>query len=150
MNALSHLTNEFQVFEDNQKNNQDQSGLLIKYIEYLFLIHRRIALIHMGHSIDPRGYLLSLKHVNESLVFLNYQKEFHNGKLVEFRLASVYYMLGICHKYLKNNEMELEMFANSLDLYESLVQMGIDLTRDTQIRDKLVEGSFFDIYLPVF
>lgn len=148
MSSLGQVTAEFQEFEAD--SGLKDSDLACQYVEQLFLIHRRIALIHMEHSRDSRAHLLSLKHANEALVYLNHQRQYYQNdpKLVEFRLASVYYVLGLCHRHLGNQEMELDMFASSLDYYENLVQSGIDLDRDTLIRDKLIEGwsfIFFDL-----
>lgn len=165
MTCASHLVGEFQEFEEEESSSSGKpnnkrlvnNGDLVaaKYIECLFLVHRRIALIHMEHSRrDPRAHLLSLKHANEALVYLNHQRQLtsqsssrlnlnssNDPKLVEFRLASVYYLLGMCHRSLGNGEMELEMFACSLDFYENLVQLNLDRERDTLIRDKLIEGK---------
>lgn len=160
MTCSSHLVAEFQEFEESSSSAKPNNKRLVnngdlvaaKYIEYLFLVHRRIALIHMEHSRrDPRAHLLSLKHANEALVYLNHQRQLSSSsssahlnsndpKLIEFRLASVYYLLGMCHRSLGNGEMELEMFACSLDFYENLVQLNLDRERDTLIRDKLIEG----------
>ena len=86
-------------------------------------------MIHMKHlksnskddSIVEKSYMLILKHVNEASTYLKYQKDFQTEQTFKTRQASVYYLLGVCYRILKNNEMELEMFANSLDLYENLI-----------------------------
>lgn len=145
MSSLSQLGAEFQEFEasENEQQTAPNSKLLTaQYAEYLFLLHRRIALIHMEYSRgDRRAHLLALKHVNDALIYLNSQQR--DAKLAEFRLASVYYLLGVCHQSLGNAEMELEMFACSLDFYENLAQLGgLDLSRETLIRDKLIEGFY--------
>ena len=175
MDATNKLTFEFQQLQQQkQKNeqNKEENGdkksddsskdsslstdsnsiqknfCLIQYIEYLFLIHRKISLIHMKHASESnlaaknkdlveKSYLLSLKHVNESLTYLNYQKEFQTGQIIEFRQASVYFLLGKCHKFLKNSEMELEMFANSLDLYENIIPQN-SYDSETCIKDRIL------------
>ena len=131
-----------------EENLHQKNFCLIQYIEYLFLIHRKISVIHMNHAIEKnlvltnkelveKSFILSLKHVNEALTFLNYQKEFQNGQIIELRQASVFYLLGKCHRFLKNIEMELEMFANSLDLYENIIpQNRYDI--DTCIQDRIL------------
>ena len=131
-----------------EENLYQKNFCLIQYIEYLFLIHRKISLIHMNYAIEKnlvatnkdlveKSFILSLKHVNEALTFLNYQKEFQNGQIIEFRQASVYFLLGKCHRFLKNIEMELEMFANSLDLYENIIPQN-SYDSDTCIKDQIL------------
>ena len=100
----------------NQKLSQLESNyalspkdyFLTQYMEYLFLLHRKIALIHMQHAVDSGKHystavaashshqhqqdlvLLALKHVNESLTYLNYHKEFHNSsQIIQMREASI-------------------------------------------------------------
>ncbi len=100
---------------------------LTQYMEYLFLLHRKIALIHMQRASDSVKHavlsstqcnytkhrqdlvLLALKHVNESLTYLNYHKEFQNSsQIIQLREASIYYLFGKCHRYLNSSEMSLE------------------------------------------
>lgn len=125
----------------------EQNIYVIQYIEYLFLIHRKIALIHIRHAIESnliaqskdlveKSFFLALKYVNEALTYLNYQKEFQIGQIIECRQASIYFLLGKCHKFLKNTEMELEMFANALDLYETIVPQS-SYSSDTFIKDRI-------------
>jgi hypothetical protein len=131
-----------------EENIYQKNYCLIQYIEYLFLIHRKISLLHMNYAIEKKlivtnkdlvekSFILSLKHVNEALTFLNYQKEFQNGQIIEFRQASIYFLLGKCHSHLKNVEMELEMFANSLDLYENIIPQD-SYDTETCIHDKIL------------
>lgn len=168
MNTLNRFTQEFQQLHEqnenlienlNENENEKNSNVpknfcLIQYIEYLFLIHRKIALIHMKHAIETTLQvknksilLIALKHVNESLLYLNYQKEFQSGQIIEFRQASIYFLFGKCHKYLSNNEMELEMFANSLDLYENIIPQN-SFNKETCIRDRIlsIEPKFLNQY----
>lgn len=86
MESLNSLTNEFNSYRSEKRNGWTKNDeCLLKYIEYLFVIHRRIALIHMNHSVDvsishrdknilEKSLLLALKHVNYSLFYLNFQK----------------------------------------------------------------------------
>lgn len=148
MDTLNKFTQEFQKLHENNQGNEKnmipKNFCLIQYIEYLFLIHRKIALIHMKHGMESNLLgknkpilLLALKHVNESLMYLNYQKEFQSGHIIEFRQASIYFLFGKCHKYLKNSEMELEMFANSLDLYENIIPQN-SYNKETCIKDRIL------------
>jgi tetratricopeptide (TPR) repeat protein len=139
MDAKNKLSTEFQQLQQIHHNENDSNNstfltpnldnILLHYIEYLFLLHRKIALIHMNHlknnskedCILEKSYMLTLKHVNEASTYLKYQKDFQSEQTFKIRQASVFYLLGVCHRILKNNEMELEMFANSLDLYENLI-----------------------------
>ena len=81
-------------------------------------------LISKNKDLVEKSFFLALKYVNESLTFLNYQKELQisnsNHQLIDCRQASIYFLLGKCHKSLGNPEMELEMFACALDLYENI------------------------------
>lgn len=134
-----------------EENLYQKNFCLIQYIEYLFLIHRKISLLHMNYGfyatekkiavtnkdLIEKSFILSLKHVNEALTFLNYQKEFQSGQIIEFRQASIYFLLGKCHSHLKNIEMELEMFANSLDLYENIIPQD-SYDSDTIIQDRIL------------
>ena len=131
-----------------EENIFQKNSCLIQYIEYLFLIHRKISLLHMNFAAEKKivltnkdlvekSFILSLKHVNEALTFLNYQKEFQNGQIIELRQASIYFLLGKCHSNLKNVEMELEMFANSLDLYENIIPQD-NYDSDTIIQDRIL------------
>lgn len=139
MDTLTELTAEFHEFETSA--SIENYSLRAQYVEYLFLAHRGVALVHLkAQTPDTRTHLLSLKHANEALVYLNQQKH-ADPKLAAFRLASLFYLLGLCHRSLGNDEMQLEMFASSLDYYENLVQSGIDFDRETLIRDKLIEGE---------
>ncbi|RNA23122.1 Tetratricopeptide repeat 28 [Brachionus plicatilis] len=128
MDSLGKFGLEFQKLQDNLNQSDRKSLILLQYIEYLFFIHRKIALIHLNHASESQNakskqiLFLALKHVNESLMHLNYLKEFESSDETELRLASIYCLFGKCHKYLKNSEMELEMFANSLDIYENVIQ----------------------------
>ena len=62
---------------------------------------------HIKHRQDL--VLLALKHVNESLTYLNYHKEFQNSsQIIQLREASIYYLFGKCHRYLNSSEMSLE------------------------------------------
>lgn len=128
MDSLGKFGQEFQKLQDNLNQVERTSLILLQYIEYLYFIHRKIALIHLNHARESQNsklkqiLFLALKHVNESLMYLNYLKEFESSDETELRLASIYYLFGKCHKYLKNSEMELEMFANSLDIYENVIQ----------------------------
>ncbi|CAF0924045.1 unnamed protein product [Brachionus calyciflorus] len=146
MDSLNKFTLEFQKLQEilDQNENSKRSLNLLQYIEYLFLIHRKIALIHLNHVNDQMQNLklkqilfLALKHVNESLMYLNYLKEFEASDETELRQASIYYLFGKCHKYLRNAEMELEMFANSLDIYES-VCLSLNLNSGVIINDGLI------------
>lgn len=74
--------------------------------------------------------------MNEALTYLNYQKEFQIGQITEFRQASIFFLLGKCHKFLKNTEMELEMFANALDIYENIIPQS-GYTENTLIKDRI-------------
>ena len=128
MDSLTKFGSEFQKLQENLNKIDRKSLILLQYIEYLFFIHRKIALIHLNHAKESQNtklrqiLFLALKHVNESLMYLNYLKEFESNDQTELRLASIYFLFGKCHKYLKNSEMELEMFANSLDIYENVIQ----------------------------
>ena len=150
---------------DNKSKNPEENYFLIQYIEYLFLIHRKIALIHIKHAIESnliaknkdlveKSFFLALKYVNEALTYLNYQKEFQIGQIIECRQASIYFLLGKCHKFLKNTEMELEMFANALDLYENIVPQN-SYDSETYIKDRITttnqqttkgNNSFADLF----
>jgi tetratricopeptide (TPR) repeat protein len=141
MDSKNKFSAEFQQLQQIHHNENDSNNsvfltpnldnILLHYIEYLFLLHRKIALIHMKHlksnskddNILEKSYMLILKHVNEASTYLKYQKDFQSEHTFRIRQASVYYLLGICYRILKNNEMELEMFANSLDIYENLLPM---------------------------
>lgn len=118
---------------------------LIQILEYLFFLNRKIAIIYVRNALIndetiakiQDNWLSSLKHANLSLNFLNQLKEFIKPSLFRLRQASVYFLLGKCHYCLGNNEISLEMFANSLDLYESFDDHGDD--KDLIImKDKLI------------
>jgi hypothetical protein len=95
-------------------------------------------LIAKNKDLVEKSFFLALKYVNEALTYLNYQKEFQQvGQIIECRQASIYFLLGKCHKFLKNTEMELEMFANSLDLYENILPQS-NYNSDTCIKDRVV------------
>ena len=137
MDSLSRLGFEFQQLKQEMASACDESvksECLVEYVECLFLIHRKIAVVHMTHASESRksrelvekSFLLSLKHVNDALTYLNYLRDFQASAVIEARHASVYYLLGKCHRALKNEEMELEMFANSLDMYEQISSRGPD------------------------
>jgi tetratricopeptide (TPR) repeat protein len=160
--ALASFGKEFQqlhrIHKNETSNDQVTTICLVQYIEFVFLMHRKVALIHMKHSLEAnlsselreKGFLLSLKHCNEALTYLKYQKEAQYldsissallKEIVDLRQASVYFMLGKCHKYLNNNEMELEMFANSLDLYENMIAQN-NYDNETLLKDRLISSSF--------
>ena len=164
MEGVNRLTHEFQHLQQQIETQESVSSssassdgttepnsLLIQYIEYLFLLQRKIALIHMRHAMESnliaknkdlveKSFFLALKYVNEALAYLNYQKQFQMGAIIECRQASIYFLLGKCHKFLKNTEMELEMFANSLDLYENIVSQQ-SYNADTCIKDRMVSSK---------
>jgi hypothetical protein len=129
MDSINKLTLEFQNLQnltdfEQKKLSSIESNyslspkdyFLTQYMEYLFLIHRKIALIHMNHAIDTNLtvkhqdlIVLSLKHVNEALTYLNYHKEFDQSSIIQYREASIYFLFGKCHRYLNSSEMSLEM-----------------------------------------
>lgn len=156
MDAVQRLTLEFQNLqhlthtEQNKLSSiesnyslQPKDYFLTQYMEYLFLLHRKIALIHMSHANESNFkhqdlVLLSLKHVNESLTYLNYHKEFQaKSYVIELREASIFFLFGKCHRYLNSNEMSLEMFASALDLYENIVSQQ-EYDEETVLSDKIV------------
>jgi len=152
---ITHSTNQASVATSAETTNSmriekrtEQKIFLIQYVEYLFIINRKVALIHIKHAIESnliaknkelveKSFFLALKYVNEALFFLNYQKEVQIGpQIIECRQASIYFLLGKCHKFLKNTEMELEMFANALDLYENIVPQN-GYNAETLIKDRI-------------
>ena len=163
MDAKNKFSAEFQQLQQIHHNENDSNNsfmtpnldnILLHYIEYLFLLHRKIALIHMRHlksnskddSIVEKSYMLILKHVNEASTYLKYQKDFQTEQTFKTRQASVYYLLGVCYRILKNNEMELEMFANSLDLYENLIPTDDKILKENSSFSSSSANILFDSF----
>lgn len=131
--SLTRLLKEFQAYQsERQKSGESQgereleasSKYLLKFIDYLYQLNLKMAFVYLKQ--DNKSLLKSaVKHLSEAFIYMNYQKEFEqatisNELLNTLRQANGYFIQGLCFAEMKDYEMQLEMLASSLDLYENV------------------------------